>query len=189
MNASALEPRLADELRALLDQGLASGALMSPAQMDQHFTAFRDRFGPAMLRDLDGEALLRLMHGRQDSDARCLAYWLEFKNDDEFAGYKFGGIGGGSALKYGLYQRQTDGAWIAGWAGEQKVLSLPDAIATTRRQRDELLAGDEVLAAMDAADTSDATYGRLQAAMEARRRSCTVTAGHTNTGSSSIRTG
>jgi hypothetical protein len=40
------------------------------------------------------------MHGRQSGESRCLAYWLEFKNDDEFAGNRFGGIGGGSALKF-----------------------------------------------------------------------------------------
>ena len=56
------------------------------------------------------------MHGRQDSEARCLTYWLEFKNDEEFYGNQFGGIGGGSALKFGIYQRQSDGAWIAGSA-------------------------------------------------------------------------
>ena len=167
MNAPDLELRLADELRALLNKGLTSGVLMAPAQMDQHLKVFRHRFGPAVLRDLDGEALLRLMHGRQDSDARCLAYWMEFKNDDEFAGYTFGSIAGGSALKFGLYQRQADGAWIAGWPGEPKVLPLEDAIGRARMQRDELLAGNEVLAAMDAADMSDAAYARLQGAMAA----------------------
>lgn len=139
---------------------------MPVARIEQHLKVFRDRFGPAVLRGLDGEALLRLMHGRLDTDARCLAYWLEFKNDEEFAGYRFGGIGGGSALKFGLYQRPVDGTWIVGWPGGPKVLSVEDAIATARRQRDELLAGDEVLAAIDAADTSDEAYERLQAAMK-----------------------
>jgi hypothetical protein len=57
---------------------------------------------------LDGNALLRLMHGRESIESRCLAYWLEFKNDDEFAGNRFGGIGGGSALRFGIFQRQSD---------------------------------------------------------------------------------
>jgi 5-methylcytosine-specific restriction enzyme B len=52
--------------------------------------------------------LLLLMHGRQDSGLRCLAYWLEFKDDDEFAGYRFGGIGGGSAMKF-LLRNSTEG--------------------------------------------------------------------------------
>jgi 5-methylcytosine-specific restriction enzyme B len=166
MNASNLDPRLFNELTAALDRGLASGELMTPTQIEQQTTLFRDRFGPAVLRGLDGEALLRLMHGRESSESRCLAYWLEFKNDDEFAGNRFGGIGGGSALKFGIYQRQSDGAWMAGWPQTQQVLSLEDAIAIARTQRDELLAGAEALTSLDASDTSDASYTQLQAAME-----------------------
>ena len=54
-------------------------------QIEQQPALFRERFGPAVLRDLDGEALLRLMHGRLTGETRCLAYWLEFKNYDEFS--------------------------------------------------------------------------------------------------------
>jgi 5-methylcytosine-specific restriction enzyme B len=107
-------PCALEELKAALDRGLASGELLTPAQVVQQTGLFRDRFGPAVLRELDGEALLRLMHWRQSSESRCLVYWLEFKDDDEFAGHRFGGIGGGSAMKYGIYQRQSDGAWISG---------------------------------------------------------------------------
>ena len=119
-----------------------------------------------MLRGLDGEALLRLMHGRESSESRCLAYWLEFKNDDEFTGNRFGGIGGGSALKFGIFQRQSDSAWMTGSPQTQQVLSLEDAIAIARTQRDELLAGAEVLASLDSGDTSDTSYAQLQSAME-----------------------
>ncbi len=166
MNLQPLDPRLREELKNALERGLASGELMLPAQVAEHTKVFRDRFGPEMLRDLDGEELLQLMHGRKDSSSRCLAYWLEFKNDDEFAGYRFGGIGGGSALKFGVYQRQTDGAWITGSNTQQQILSVPDAIKIARRQRDELLAGDKVLAEFGATDTSDDAYSRLQAEME-----------------------
>jgi 5-methylcytosine-specific restriction enzyme B len=46
------------------------------------------------------------------------------------------------------------------------VLSLEDAIAKARQQRDELVAGSRVLAGLNAADTTDENYARLQAAME-----------------------
>jgi 5-methylcytosine-specific restriction enzyme B len=161
---SALEPQLFNELKAALDKGLASGQLMTPSQITQQLDLFRARYGLAVLRDLDGEALLRLMHGRQDSESRCLAYWLEFKHDEEFSG--FGGIGGGAALKFGIYQRQSDHAWVGGSAQAQKLLLLDEAVARARDQRDELLAGADVLGAMDASDTSDEAYRRLQAEME-----------------------
>ncbi|MGB6283070.1 MAG: AAA family ATPase [Xanthobacteraceae bacterium] len=166
MSAAILEPHLFDELKPALDRGLASGELMTATQIEQQTNLFRDRFGPAALRSLDGEALLRLMHGRQSGESRCLAYWLEFKNDDEFAGNRFGGIGGGSALKFGIFQRQSDSAWMTGSPQSQQVLSLEDAIVLARQQRDELLAGAEALASLDANDTSDESYARLQATME-----------------------
>ena len=166
MSAPILQPHVVDELKTALSQGLASGELQTPAQLEQQIALFRDRFGPAVLRQLDGEALLRLMHGRDSSESRCLAYWMEFKNDEEFAGHQFGGIGGGSALKFGIFQRQTDGAWMTGSPQAQQVVSLEDAIAIARKQRDELVAGAEVLTSLDVTDTSDETYAALQAAME-----------------------
>jgi len=166
MNEQTLQPPIFDQLKAALNRGVASGDLMTPAQIEQQTTLFRERFGPALLSQQDGEALLRLMHGRQAGEAKSLVYWLEFKNDEEFAGKRFGGIGGGSSLKFGIYQRQSDGAWITGSSQAQKPLSLDDAVAIARGQRDELIAGVNVLAAFNASDASDENYGTLQLAME-----------------------
>ena len=44
----------------------------------------------------------------------------------------------------------------------QRVLSLDEAVVIARQQRDELVAGAEILASLDAADTSDEAYARLQ---------------------------
>jgi 5-methylcytosine-specific restriction enzyme B len=159
-------PRLRQELKAALDRGFASGELITQRLIAEHTSRFRDRFGPESLSKLDDEELLQLMHGRQESDSKCLAFWLEFKDDDEFAGYSFGGIGGGSALKFGIYQRKSDGAWMTGSATQSRVLTITDAIREARQQRDELLAGDEVLRNLDVNDTSDAVCARLQTAME-----------------------
>jgi len=166
MKAPILHPRLYAELKAALDQGLASGDLMMSTQIAQHLSTFRERFGPAVLGRVDGEELLRFMHGRQDTVSRCLAYWLEFKNDEEFTGNQFGGIAGGSAMKFGIYQRQTDGAWMGGSHAHPDVISLKDAIAKARQQRDELLAGSSMLAGLNLDDISDEAYARIQAAME-----------------------
>jgi 5-methylcytosine-specific restriction protein B len=165
MSEMILDPQISDELKALLDSGIASGALMTVPQIDSQVELFRTRFGPEVLRDLDGEALLQLMHGRDEGGAKCLAYWLEFKNDDEFTGNRFGSIAGGSALKFGLYQRVSDSAWIAGSPNQQRILPIDEAIAIARRQRDELLAGEKVLAALDVCDPADEAYAHLQTAM------------------------
>src|SRR5882724_9650912 len=155
MNAVLRQPSIHDELAAAAAQGLASGDLLAPPEIDRQLAIFREYFAPSLLQKIDGEPLLQLMHGRQDRENRCLAYWLEFKNDEEFTGNRFGGIGGGSALKFGIFQRQSDGAWITGSPLAQQVMSPDEAIEIARGQRDELLAGSRALDAVDTADTSD----------------------------------
>jgi 5-methylcytosine-specific restriction protein B len=162
-----MEPVILDELKEACGRGLASGELLTPVQIAQQCTVFRDQFGPAVLRELDGEALLQLMHGRRSDESKCLVYWLEFKNDDEFSGNRFGSIAGGSALKFGIYQRQSDAAWMTGSPQAQRVVSIEEAIKVAREQRDELVGGAEVLASLNVTDASDAAYAHLQGAMEA----------------------
>jgi hypothetical protein len=61
MSAAILEPHIFDELKAALNHGVAAGELLTSLQIEQQTALFRDRFGPAVLRELNGEALLRLM--------------------------------------------------------------------------------------------------------------------------------
>lgn len=143
---------------------MADGELVSREAVARYSSSFAARFGPDQLRALDGEPLLRLLHGREEGD-ECLCYWLEFKKD-EATGLRFGGIGGGSALKFGLYQRNADDAWMTGSAMKQREITIDEAIEMARRQRDELVAGADVFAAFDASDPGDAAYARLQAEME-----------------------
>jgi 5-methylcytosine-specific restriction enzyme B len=161
-----IEPRLLDELKGAIDRGQAAGEIITSQQHDEYIRNFRGQFGPDALRSLDGEALLKAMHGRLSSDTRCLSYWLEFMNDDAFVTSAFGGIGGGSALKFGVYQRPTDGAWIGGRGTNPKPIAVDEAIRIARRQRDELLAGEKGLADLSSTDDSDEVYGRLQKLME-----------------------
>ena len=156
-------------LDARLEAKLRTRLVPDPAVTERtgrHLAAFREAFGADMLASIDGETLLRRMHGRQGGDAgKCMAYWLEFKNDDEFEGSVFGSIAGGNAAKFGIYQRQADGAWVIGWPGDGSVVRVADAISKARKQRDELLAGHAALSRLDPLDTSDAAYARLQQQM------------------------
>src|SRR5579862_10015994 len=95
----SLDPRIADELRAAHRRLDDAGELLSNAQLDAAYQIFRARFGPEKLKGLDGEDLLLTMHSRGDNNS--LAYWLEFKHDDEFPSREFGSIAGGSAHKFG----------------------------------------------------------------------------------------
>ena len=155
----ALDQTIADRLRQQHQQRSASGELLSPVKLQGYYDTFRRRFGPEVLRNLDGEALLAAMHEHGNRDS--LVYWLEFKNDDEFPTIFFGSIAGGSALKFGIYRRAETGAWMRGHPTSQKEISEQEAIEIARRNRDQLLAGVELLEKLPAG-ASDADYARLQ---------------------------
>ena len=94
---------------------------------------FRSRFGPDVLKSLQGEELLTFMHDHSNKDS--LVYWLEWKNDDEFQTKRLGSIAGGSALKFRIFRRKETGNWQA--AGEKssrpRDLTLEEAIAYADR--------------------------------------------------------
>src|ERR1035437_9842498 len=151
-----------EDLRRCLRQCEADGLLVSRSQLDSYFAHFREEFGPERLGTMDGAALLNKMHGREGKD--CLAYWLEFKNDDEFPDI-FGGIGGGSALKFGIYQAAKTGAWMTGNPIAMREIGVEEAVVVARRQRDELVRACEVLGAFS--DTvSDEEHSRLQSEID-----------------------
>ena len=147
---------LTDRYQAMLERG----ELFSKTQLDAYYATFRRRFGPEVLANLDGEALLTAMHEHGNRDS--LVYWLEFKNDDEFPTTPFGSIAGGSALKFGLYKRNETGAWMKGSPQRQVELSVQEAIGIARRHRDQLLAGVDLLRQLPS-QAGDDVYAKLQA--------------------------
>lgn len=162
LSAARVTDELAAELRDVHGELELAGELLTPAQVDGQLQRFRALFGPDALAQLDGDALLQRMHGRGRGES--LVYWLEFKNDDEFS-VKFGSIGGGSALKFGIYLSAESGQWMAGPSAKQERLSVEQALAKVRSQRDQMLAGARVLAALPR-DPNDIDYAELQRAME-----------------------
>jgi 5-methylcytosine-specific restriction enzyme B len=159
-----MTPQIMEALRLRLEQALARGTY-NQNTIDAQTAAFQERFGPHVLRGIDGEHLLRLLHGRREDEPRCMAYWLEYKSDEEFSGKLFGGVGGGSALKFGLYEKQPEDIWLTGHARAQRTIGTDEAVALARHQRDELVAGSEVLAKFDAGNANDEACATLDAAM------------------------
>ncbi len=158
-----LEPRIIEELHNTQKELEAAGRLPSAAQLLRQLEAFRERFAPEKLANLDGEALLEAMHNHSTRDS--LVYWLEFKEDEEFHTSVFGSIAGGSALKFGIYRRKETGAWMTGSPQQQHELSLPEAIERARSHRDQLLTGARLLADLPAQAT-ETDYARLQDEMD-----------------------
>lgn len=154
---TTLHPRLAEQLRATQADLAGRGELASQEALQGYYATFRQRFGPDVLRRLEGEELLELLKGNR---REALVYWLEFKGDDEFPSY-FGSIAGGSALKYVIYRRKETGAWTAGSPTEQREISTTQAITIAQSHRDQLLLASELVGAVPP-DADVATYDLLQ---------------------------
>ncbi len=154
-----LDERIKEKLVEGYKRLQEEGKLLSMAQLEEAYRTFRSRFGPERLANLGGEALLNLMHAHGNKDS--LVYWLEFKDDEEFPDH-FGGIGGGSALKFGIFRRKETGSWAtADESNNPKDITLEEAIAFAQRHRDELLKGVEVLTKLPPKGT-DQDYLNLQ---------------------------
>jgi 5-methylcytosine-specific restriction protein B len=152
-------PVIKDQLLSIYNDKLKHGELTSPEYLREVYALFRDRFGPQKLAEMDGEALLNMMHAHGNRDS--LVYWLEFKNDDEFPGTNFGSIAGGSAHKFGLFRRKDTGQWVTGSGTKEKVLTVNDAIEIARKHRDQLIAGAQLLEDLPAS-SDDSAYLALQ---------------------------
>ncbi len=159
-----IAPEIAKALLATRDRLQADGKLVPHDKLDAYLARFREKFGPDALNRLDGEALLDAMHGHKTKDS--LVYWLEFKDEDDFSTRPFGGVGGGSALKFGIYRRAEDGAWIAGYTRKPRELTVDEAIGRARQHRTQIVRGTALLERLPPSAT-DADYERLQSEMEA----------------------
>lgn len=157
--------KLAQVIKDTQKRLLNDGKLPTPDKLQGYYATFRERFGPDILRNLDGEALLTTMHSHNRTNRNSLVYWLEFKNDEEFP-FIFGSISGGSALKFGVYQNAKTAAWMSRDPSNYPVeISLDQAIEIARRHRDQLLRGVALLE-KHPLNGSDADYQTLQQGMD-----------------------
>src|SRR4051812_161786 len=157
---AALHPRLVQEMNAVHRELADKGELPSADELQTHYSTFRQRFGPDVLRGLDGHSLLDLMKGNGRDG---LVYWLEFKDDEEFPAH-FGSIAGGSALKYGVYRRRETGAWTTGSSSAQREIPISEAVGIAVAHRNQLLAACDMIAELEP-DRGDGAYAELQAAL------------------------
>ena len=154
-----IHPIIRDELLEFYRNLKADGTIRAPQQLQRYYDAFRQEFGPEILRSLQGRELLERMHAHGSKES--LVYWLEFKDDETFPAI-FGSIAGGSALKFGVYRRAETGTWATKGSGNSpKDIGLDEAIAIAERHREQLLAAVELLSALRA-DADDLDYLALQ---------------------------
>ena len=138
---------------------LDEGKITPTEALESGYKLFHDKFSPDKLKTLDGELLLETMFHIGNRDG--LFYWLEFKNDNEFDTFKYGSIGGGSAFKYIMFKRTSDGKWVTGNPQNPTILSTEEAIEQGRLLRDTLVKGAEIIGQL-ADDTSIMRYHNLK---------------------------
>lgn len=157
-----LQPKLAQALKDMQKRLVNEGRLPTLDKLQSYYATFRERFGPDVLRNLDGETLLTTMHSLSRSNRNSLVYWLEFKNDDEFPTRTFGSISGGSALKYAVYPDGKTGSWMGRNPSNYPVtITLEEAITIARRHREQLMQGVEILAELPT-NADDEQYKLIQ---------------------------
>jgi 5-methylcytosine-specific restriction protein B len=138
-----IDPRIEQELRTLYKKLSAEDKLATNEQLNRYYKTFRNKFGPEKLQALEGEELLLTIKGSKEHNS--LSYWLEFKNDDEFATNVFGSISGGSAHKYGLFRKGESGKWVSGPNQKEQEVSLEQALEIAREHRRQLVEGCHLL--------------------------------------------
>lgn len=171
---SELAHVIKDTQRRLLNEG----KLPTPERLQAYYATFQERFGPQVLANLDGEVLLTTMHDLRRENRNSLAYWLEFKNDDEFP-FIFGSISGGSALKFGVYPNAATGRWMTRDQSNYPVeITVEEAIDIARRHREQLLRGVDLLYRLSP-NASDEEYAALQHSIDEQMPNVGLTAwGH-----------
>lgn len=118
----------------------------------EEYKWFQETFSPEKLKKYSDDELLQKMFLNVDADKSNLCYYLEYKS--EIKSY-FGSISGGSAFKYGLFQRKADGKWMTGPSKKQIELSNAEALTRGKKIRDfivnacEYIAGEEFTSVHD----------------------------------------
>lgn len=127
-------------------------------EAEQLYKDFREKYGPEVLKSVSGLDLLHKIFINETRDKENLCYVLEF--DKQYT--QFGGIGGGSAYKYGLFYSKDKNTWLTGSASRPKTLTIDEAIDLGTKIRDEIIAGVDIIqSAGELAELKD--YAELNA--------------------------
>lgn len=105
---------------------------------EEYRAGFLEKYSPDKLESLDGLGLLRYVFLNDDNKDN-LCYELEYNKDCK---YFYGGIGGGTAAKYGLYYNNKLHSWVR---GRKEVLSEDEAIEVGTQIRDALIEGAKLI--------------------------------------------
>ena len=108
------------------------------SDIDKARIEFINKFGPEQLAKLSDDELLDAIFYTKGDNSNSLCCWIEMNKECRTF---FGSISGGSAYKFGLFQRQEDGSWQTGSSAKATELSYSAALAIGKEIRDALVKG------------------------------------------------
>lgn len=103
---------------------------------------FIDKFGPDVLESLADDQVLEKMFYTLGDNTDSLCCWIEMNKECKA---HFGSISGGSAYKFGLFQRQDNGKWQTGSAPKPVDLTHEEALVRGKAIRDALVKGCHII--------------------------------------------
>ena len=133
---------------------------MFDERAEEYRVGFLEKYAPEKLVNLEGLGLLRSIFLNDDNKDN-LCYELEYGKECK---YFYGGIGGGTAAKYGLYYNNKLHSWVR---GRKEVLSEDEAIEVGTQIRDALLEGAKLVQAFDSEGGRQAYLDLYKALFEA----------------------
>lgn len=114
----------------------------SRSNIETAIREFQERFSPEKLAAIEDENLLTSLFYTVGDNTEALCCWLEYNADcREY----FGSIAGGSAYKFGLFQKKDTGEWMTGSPQKPEVLSEEQALEIGKTIRDALVKGVDII--------------------------------------------
>ncbi len=117
-------------------------APVSREAVEENRRLFMEKFAPEKLSALSDDELLDAIFYSVGDNTESLCCWIEMNKDCRML---FGSIAGGSAFKFGLFQKKETGVWTTGSPNNPQELSDEEALALGKEIRDALVRGTEVI--------------------------------------------
>ncbi len=114
----------------------------TPEEIEATLSEFKQAYAPEVLEALDDDSILPAIFYTAGDNTNALCCWLEMNK--ECCTY-FGSIAGGSAYKFGLFQRKETGVWTTGSQQKPQELTEEEALVLGKNIRDALVKGAKII--------------------------------------------
>ena len=132
----------------------------SDEEIEAALDEFKDAYSPEMLEEIDEESLLPALFYTIGDNANALCCYIEM---NKACKAYFGSISGGSAYKFGLFQKKESGRWMTGSPQKPQELTEEEALELGKEIRDVLVKGAQLIDEADPHTLED--YEKMDVAL------------------------